>query len=168
MFESHVVEGPLMTYSIRYGFSQHFQICAADAYKWCVDYDPGDRALMHSKGKRKVLRLSEETIILTDKFYMKGKRVTKKKLVTLYSDRLSWTSTHLTGPNKYSQFLYEIKPETNNTSRLYFSGLQVENQEKKKKEKREIESLGNELEKQDSAAWKLLAKEMEKELLKQK
>ncbi|MCJ7561378.1 hypothetical protein MUO79_12320 [Candidatus Bathyarchaeota archaeon] len=153
-----------MPHSIRYHFSQRFCVPAPKAYKWCTDYDPQDNARMHENAKREILRISEDTIILTDTYYNKNRRIRKQKLVQLYPNRLSWISTHLTGPNKYSQFLYEIVPENKNTSRLNFIGLQIEYNDEEKFDKKRIELLASKLRKEDSAAWKLLAKEMEREL----
>jgi len=153
-----------MPKSIYYHFSQSFNVSALEAYKWCTDYDPHDQALMHVDAKREIMRVSEDTVILTDTFYNKGKKIIKKKLVCLYPDRLSWTSTHLTGPIKYSQFLYEIVPEGEESCHLDFTGLQVEYNDKKKLSKKEVKMLAEKLRNEDSAAWKLLAKEMEKEL----
>jgi hypothetical protein len=49
---------------------------------------------------REVQRVSSDSVILVDTFVVAGKPVVKQKLVCLYPDRLMWTSTHLTGPNK--------------------------------------------------------------------
>jgi hypothetical protein len=153
-----------MPQSIHYHFSQSFNVPAFKAYEWCTDYSPQDHALMHVDAEREVMHVSESTIILTDKFYVKDKIIKKQKLVCLYPDRLSWTSTHISGPVKYSQFLYQIVPESEKSCRLDFVGLQIEYNDEKKLAKREIEMLAEKLRNEDSAAWKLLAKEMEKEL----
>lgn len=152
-----------MPQSIHYHFSQSFNVSALKAYKWCTDYDPHDHALMQVNAKREIMHVSENTIILTDTYYNKNKNIIKQKLVCLYPDRLSWTSTHLTGPIKYSQFLYEIVPEGKDSCRLEFTGLQIEYNDEKKFSKKEIEMLTEKLRNEDSAAWKLLATEMEKE-----
>jgi len=118
---------------------------------------------MHQNGKREIAHLTESTIVLTDTFYNKKETIKKNKLIQLYQERLSWTNTHLSGPNKYSQFLYEIKPENEGTSRLNYIGLQMEYKltklSKKDKEAREKEQMN-----EDAAIWKIIAKEMEKEL----
>ncbi len=152
-----------MPHPIHYHFSQSFNVSALEAYKWCTDYDPNDHALMHVNAKREIMHVSKDTIILTDTYYNKNKKIIKKKLVCLYPDRLSWTSTHLMGPIKYSQFLYEIVPEGRDSCRLEFTGLQIEYNDEKKFSKKEIEMLTEKLKNEDSAAWKLLAAEMEKE-----
>jgi len=121
---------------------------------------------MHEKGERAILRVSEDTIILTDTYCKENRSISKQKLVQLYPNRLSWISTHLTGPNKYSQFIYELTPEGDSMSRLDFTGLQIEYSEEETFNNERIELLARKLRKEDSAAWKLLAKEMEKELKK--
>jgi hypothetical protein len=75
--------------------------------------------------------------------------------VHLYPDRLSWTSTHLTGPNKHSQFHYEIIPQGKNASNLNYTALHVEYEEKT-----DAVLLAERLCKEDGATWKLLAKAM--------
>jgi len=153
-----------VVYSLQYHFSQIFVISPLEAYMWCTNYDPNDLTLMHQKGKREITRLTENTIILTDTFYNEKKTIKKKKLIQLYPDRLSWTNTHLSGPNKYSQFLYEIKPENEGLSKLNYIGLQMEHKKPIKLGKKEIEAREIEQMNQDASVWKIIAKEMEKEL----
>jgi hypothetical protein len=153
-----------MPQSVYYRFSQHFDVSAPRAYRWCTDYDPQDHALMRVNAEREVMHISENTIILIDKYHNKNKIIEKQKLVCLYPDRLSWTSTHLSGPIKYSQFLYEIVPESEKSCHLNFVGLQIEYDDEKRFSEKEIEMLAQKLRNEDSAAWKLLATEMEKEL----
>lgn len=83
----------------------------------------------------------------------------KHKLVELYRDRLVWTSTHLTGPNKYSQFLYEITAQGKGASALNFTALHLEPDEKA-----DAKALAKRLREEDAAAWKLLAEAMRQEL----
>ena len=116
--------------------------------------------------ERQITCVAEDTIILTDIFHTGKGKVEKQKLVQLYPDRLRWVSTHLTGPNKYSQFIYEISAEGNGASRLDFTALHLEYGEKLDSEY--IKLLAGKLKEEDSAAWKLLAKAMAKELGKEK
>jgi hypothetical protein len=153
-----------VVYSLRYHFSQIFSIPPLEAYKWCTDYDPNDLTLMHQKGKREITCLTENTIILTDSFSSEKETIKTNKLIQLYPDRLSWTNTHLSGPNKYSQFLYEIKPENKGSSKLNYIGLQLEYKKPIELGKKEIEVREIEQRNQDAAVWKIIAKEMEKEL----
>jgi len=151
-----------MPYSVHYHFSQSFNVPALKAYKWCTDYDPQDHALMRVNAKREILHISENTIVLADTYPDKNKSIKKQKLVCLYPNQLSWTNTHLTGPNKYSQYLYRIVPESKMTCRLERASLQVE-YSRKRFNKKEIELVAEKLRNEDSAAWKLLAAEMERE-----
>ena len=156
-----------MPRSLHYHFSQRFNVPAAKAYKWCTNYSPEDHVLMGTaNAKREILRISESTILLTDTYYSKNDSVTKQRLVCLYPNRLSWASTHLTGPNKYSQFLHEIVPESKGTCRLEFTGLQIEYNNEESLNKKEVEILARKLRKEDSATWKLLAAAMEREFMK--
>ena len=117
------------SYSIRYGFSQPFNLPAETAYQWCTDFAPDDWGRMGKEGTRKIKRINEDTLILTDTVIVgegKGRRpVTKQRLVRLNRDRMAWTNTHLTGPNKHSQFWYHIVAEAEDRSRLDFTGLQI-------------------------------------------
>jgi hypothetical protein len=117
---------------------------------------------MQEKGERKVSQLSADTFILTDSFHGESGTTKKIKLVRLQRSEMSWTNTHLAGPIKYSQFLYKITPEGKDRSRLDFVGLQLEPRELTKKE---ASDLARKVRIEDSGAWKLLAKEMEKDLL---
>jgi hypothetical protein len=118
---------------------------------------------MLEDAERQITQISEATIILTDIFHTSNGRVAKQKLVQLYPNWLSWISTHLSGPNKYSQFIYKIAAEGDSASRLDFTALHIEH-EKENLDDKGIKSLADKLKKEDSAVWKLLAKEMEKEL----
>jgi hypothetical protein len=69
----------------------------------------------------------------------------------------------LTGPNKYSQFIYEVSAEGKNASRLDFTALHLEYVEKLGSEA--VKSLAAKLKQEDSGAWKLLATAMAKELV---
>jgi hypothetical protein len=118
---------------------------------------------MHDDAQRQVSLISEGTIILTDIFHTSKGCVEKQKLVQLIPNQLSWISTHLTGPNRYSQFIYEISAKGKNASVLNFNALHLE-YEKKDLDKSGIKLLAGKLKKEDSAAWKFLAEAMQKEL----
>jgi hypothetical protein len=118
---------------------------------------------MHEYGKRKVSQLSSDAIMLFD-VYKSGKgTVRKTKLVRLQPREMTWSSTHVTGPIKYSQFLYKITPEGSNRSKLDFTGMQLEDREMTKEEAAE---LARKIREEDSTAWKYLAKAMEEEHMK--
>ncbi len=120
---------------------------------------------MHDDAQRQVTQISEGTINLTDIFHTSKGRVEKQKLVQLYSNQLSWISTHLTGPNRYLQFIYEISAEGDGASRLDFTALHLE-YDKGNLDSDCIKSFAAKLKEEDSAIWKLLAKAMAKELSK--
>jgi hypothetical protein len=113
--------------------------------------------------ERQITYITDTTIILTDIFHTSKGDVEKQRLVQLYPDRLSWISTHLTGSNKYSQFIYEISAEGDGASRLDFTALHLE-YEKENLDSDGVKSLAGKLREEDSTAWKLLAKAMAKEL----
>ena len=149
-----------MALAIRYYFSQRFAVPAQRAFDWCTDFDSKDHLLMgDANAKRQISHITDHTIILTDVFLSGSGSIEKQKLVQLYPNRLSWTSTHLTGPNKYSQFLYKITAEGKGFSALNFTALHIEYDEKA-----DSKLLADRLCKEDAAAWKLLAKGMEEEL----
>jgi len=110
---------------VRYRFSTPFKASAERAYAWCTDYRPDDIARMGMSGKRRIERINDDTLLLTDVFDTGSEKVTKKKMVRLNPERLSWTSTYLNGALKYSQFLYEVVPTGEGRSKLNFTGLQV-------------------------------------------
>lgn len=113
---------------------------------------------------REVQQLTKNTVILTDTFHKKGETTVKQKLVCLYPNKLMWTSTHLAGPARYSQFIYEITSESKTTSSLRFTALHVAHCLKEDSDKTENRCLAEELRKEDSDVWKNLANELEKEL----
>ncbi len=115
---------------------------------------------------REVQQVTGNTFILTDKFHGEDAITIKQKLVCLYPDRLLWTSTHLAGPAKYSQFIYEISSVTRTTSRLKFTALHLAHGIKEGTAKAETECLAEEFRKADSDVWKSLAREMEKEIVR--
>ncbi len=153
-----------MPISAQYHFRQRFVVPSQKAYNWSTYYHPRDHKLMGmDNAARKVKRIAENTVILTDVFRTENGTVKKMKLVQLYPDRLSWISTHLTGPNKYSQFIYEISDEGPTASHLDFTGLHLEYL-KEHMEESELKMFTEKLCMDDAEVWKQLAKAMEKEL----
>ena len=45
--------------SVRYTFSQAFSVPAKEAFRWAVNYQPGDFALMGLNGEREVVKLAD-------------------------------------------------------------------------------------------------------------
>jgi hypothetical protein len=111
--------------------------------------------------ERQITPVTEGVLILKDIFHSEKGIIEKEKLVELYPDQLSWVSTHLAGPNKYSQFLYVITPDGKAASTLSFTGLHLEYEAKE-----DAKSLAERLRLEDAGAWKLLAKAMTRELKK--
>jgi hypothetical protein len=145
---------------VRYHFSQHFAVSAQKAFDWCTTFDSADHKLMgDSNAQRQIAHIAEGTIILNDTFHSSAGTIEKQKLVELYPDQHTWTSTHLTGPNQYSQFLYKISPVGKGISNLKFTGLHLEYNEKT-----DAKLLAKKLCKEDSYVWSLLAKAMIEEL----
>lgn len=154
-----------MPLPVRYHFTQRFTVSAEKAFEWCTSFTPQDHVLMGDVGvERQVTSVAEGIIILKDIFHGATGTIEKEKLVQLYPDTLSWVSTHLTGPNKYSQFLYAITPDGKDASTLTFTGLHLEYD--KAKRTAGAEMLADKLCREDAGAWKLLAKAMETELKK--
>ncbi|MBC7126916.1 MAG: hypothetical protein ABC585_03815 [Candidatus Methanosuratincola petrocarbonis] len=78
----------MASYSVHYKFSQRFNFPAQEAYQWCTDFQAGDIALMGGKGKRRVTRINDDTLVLTDTVIGEGGKVTRKRLVRLYPELL--------------------------------------------------------------------------------
>lgn len=156
-----------MPLPIFYRFKQHFLVPAAKAYEWCTSYAAGDHALMgDSDADRKVERFTERTFILTDTFNLgTGNPIEKRKLVQLYPETLFWTCTHISGPAKYSQFLYQIVAEGDTASRIEFTGLFLDYANEGAGGSDAVRLAGEECA-ADAAAWKLLAKAMAQDLCK--
>ena len=150
-------------YSVKYGFTQHFTIPARKAYNWCVDYKPYDLSLMHQGGSRRIRKLTDDAVLLSETTFANGKAVKKTKLVRLNQRRLSWSNTHVSGPFLHSQFLYQISPVGKNRSKLEFDGLLlVYSNVRLSREK--IKRIAKEERLQDSTSWRHLAKAMAEEM----
>jgi hypothetical protein len=126
-------------------------------------------ALMQEENAvRAVHHVSDDIILLNDTHTIGGQTIVKQKLVCLYPDRLAWTSTHLTGPNTHSQYIYELVPRNDRQCRLNFTGLYLDQSIKEDTKKKKAERLSRELKNIDSENWKLLANAMEKDLKEHK
>ena len=152
---------------IYYHFQQRFNVSARKAYEWCTNYTPGDHALMGEKdASRKIDHFTERTVILTDTFNVGTKnQIENQKLVQFYPETLFWTSTHISGPAKHSQFIYQITAEGDDTSHLDFTGIFLDYAHEKVSGADAVKLAEKEC-KDDAAAWMLLAKAMERDLCK--
>ena len=151
----------MRAYSVKYDFNQRFSVPARQAFNWCIDYQPSDLSLMNESGTRRILKLNEGTILLKETTHQNEKAVTKTKLVRINKTSMSWTNTHVSGPNLHSQFLYTIVPEGKRASRLFFTGLLV-CYSVKHLSKRALRHIAKSERRVDYVAWKHLAKAMER------
>jgi hypothetical protein len=161
----------LVLISVRYSFSQRFAVPVEEAFRWSIDYEPDDFALMGTEGKRKVNKLTDDTFILEDAGKAKKEEgenkeegwVERPRLIRINHERRSYSSTHIGGPNLHSQFWYEFFPEEDAGSRLDFTGLFVL-PSTKKLSKEEVARIAEDERKADTEIWKNLAKAMEADL----
>jgi hypothetical protein len=144
---------------IRYQFTQPFLVSAKEAFDWCTDFTPKDPQLMgNENAQRTIIPIADGVTLLKDLYQTSAGTVEKQKLVLTYPNQLTWTSTHLCGPNKHSQFLYTITPQGTEASMLTFTALHLENDQTS-----DPRLLAERLCKQDAAVWERLAKALEKE-----
>jgi hypothetical protein len=136
---------------------------AEEAYRWATDYAPNDPARMGQVGRRRVERLADGTIVLTDTVRRDGRTITKKRLVRLRPRVRSWTNTHLAGPTRHSQFLYTIVPRGPRRSALEFVGLQVE-RTPRLLSRAQLARRARDVAREDAATWRRLARVMAAEL----
>jgi hypothetical protein len=145
-----------MPISVRYHFTQRFVVSAQEAFDWCTDFDSQDNMLMGDKiTKRQIAHIADGAIILKDSFNSVAGIIEKQKLVNLYPDQYKWTSTHLVGPNKHSQFLYKITPQNKNASFLTLTAFHLEYNEKE-----DAKLLAERLCTEDAYVWQLLTTAM--------
>jgi hypothetical protein len=149
-------------YSVSYQFSQSFSVSARQAFRWATDYEPSDLALMGEEGTRIIRRITKDAIILEEEITQKGTKSKKIKLVRLNPRTLSWHNIQLQGPNKHSEFIYEIRPEGKKKSRLTFTGLLVV-YSKNRLSAQKLKQIVSREKRYDSNAWKFLAKAMAKD-----
>ena len=135
------------------------------AFEWCTTYTPGDHVLMGENDvSRQIENITDRTVILTDRFNIGAdNQIEKQKLVQIYPEILFWTSTHLNGPAKHSQFIYKITAGTVDNSHLDFTGLLLDYRDEEMSEA-STAKLAEKACKEDARSWVLLAKAMEQEL----
>jgi len=154
---------------LTYRFTTKLSAPRPSAYRWATDYRSTDFRLSGLKASRKVERLAKDLVLLTDSFdsdpfdSRPGARTVKVKLVHLYPDRWSWTSTHLAGPARFSQFLYELTPRGSAACTLHFTGSQVETVEHPPS-RSSIVARARELKREDSQLWDHLSAALAKDL----
>jgi len=152
---------------VRVAFDYRFLVnlpAGADAaYRWATDYRPDDPARMGQVGRRRIERLAEGTLLLTDAVRTPTGTVTKRRLVRLRPRQRSWTNTHLAGPTVHSQFLYRIVPRGPRRSTLEFIGLQVE-RAPRSLSRAELAARARTVAREDAATWRRLVREMAQDL----
>ncbi len=116
----------MVTVTFEYHFRQPFGVPARTAFDWCTDFEPEDAAIFSSTARRRVQPLAPNLLIMTDVTYPNGRRRTISRLVRIFPERMAWTSTHLNGPFRHSQFWYRVVPNGRTRSHLEFTGLKVE------------------------------------------
>ena len=153
----------MVVVSTKYEFSQRFNVPAARAFEWCTDYDSKDHNLMGNKGFRRVTRVSDDTVFLEDTVYQDGRAVTKKKIIKIDKERMTYFNFHTTGANKNSLYFYRIIPEGDGKSRLEYTGYEL-TYPKRAPSKKQLAAAAE----ADAAArtkeWGRLADAMEREL----
>ncbi|MGD0250755.1 MAG: hypothetical protein ABSB97_07740 [Thermoplasmata archaeon] len=150
---------PMPLHKTEYQFRVTLPASRERAFRWATDYRPTDLSLMGEEGRRHVEHLAENTILLTDIFRTARGPVTKVKLVHLLPDQFAWTNTHLAGPSRHSQFLYELLPTGRNRCQLRFTGLQVDHPARRPTASF-VAGRARELVREDSATWRRLAAAM--------
>jgi hypothetical protein len=152
----------LHAYSVKYTFNQPLPVPADVAFNWCTDYKPNDLEMMKEKGERRILRITSDTILLTETTRKRNRLIRKTKLVRLNKPALAWTNTHVAGPNRHSQFLYEIVPEGRSRSQLRFKGLLV-HYSKRALRPEQLRKIARAERQTDSTAWHHLAAALQRE-----
>jgi hypothetical protein len=148
-----------MPLSVRYQFTQLLPVSANQAFDWCTEFGPEDNTVMAvANAQRQITNIADGALIIKDVFHTPAGTIEKQKLVQLYPDIYTWTSTHLAGPNKHSQFLYQIAPQSKDACILTFKAHHLEYDKEA-----DAGFLAEKLCKDDSNTWKLLAKAIEKE-----
>lgn len=152
---------PLVAFSYR--FSVLLPATCDEAFRWATDYRPDDLALMGENGTRRIERLAPGTLLLTDTVRSGRRAVTKSRLIRILPGRRRWTSTHLSGPARHSQFLYELLPAGRGRSRLEFTGLQVERRPARMSPAA-LARRARDVAREDAAGWRRLARAMARDL----
>ena len=152
----------MQTFSTSYRFTQRFAVPARKAFEWSTDYQLTDLALMGERGTRRIRRVAEDTVILEEEVTQGRRKTSKVKLVKLNPRTLSWHNVQLEGPNKHSEFIYEIAPEGRRKSKLSFTGLLIV-YSKHPLSSQELRRIADTEKRSDSKAWRLLAKAMMKD-----
>jgi hypothetical protein len=148
---------------VEYEFTVRLPAPRAEAYRWATDYRSDDFDRVGLPARRTVRPLGPGLVLLTDSFSadpfaaQRGARTTKRKLVHLYPRRFRWVSTHVAGPARHSQFVYELLPAGRSACRLRFTGAQVESYARRPSPAA-LRRRARELRKEDSGLWRRLVR----------
>jgi len=139
--------------SLAYRFRQPFHVTADLAFRWCTDYQSSDGKLFSENHRRVVRWLNEDTAILTDTTYPKGRPEVIHRLIRINRSARAWTGTHLDGPFRYSQFWYQVVADGARRSHLEFVGLHLETTARRLS-KSEVARRAEALREADSDEWR--------------
>jgi len=152
--------------SVHYAFRQKFSVDADRAFRWCVDFEPADARLDGSDDRRRVQRLTEDAVLLTDLSPRAGSRpVVQVKLVRIDASQRRWTSTHLHGPSRFSQAWYQVVTDARGGSHLEFEALHLEPVPHGRRAP-SARALARRFAREGAQAWRLLANAMVRDLRK--
>jgi len=138
---------------LSYRFRQSLRASARAAYAWCTDYGPGDGPLFSRRTRRTVRWLSPTAVVMYDTTYPGGRTRRIHRLVRLDPERLAWTSTHLDGPYRHSQYWYRIVAAGPRRSYLEFTGLKLE-RASRRLSRSEIDRRARAIRHEDAAEWR--------------
>ena len=151
------------SYSVHYSFVQSFKFSAEEAYEWSMDYRTNDFELMGKRATRKIDRINEDTLVLTDTFLQeKGRPVVKRRLIRMYPELLMMVNTRISPDNIHSQFLYQFEDDGKGGSFLRFTGSHVFYGRRPTPAK--LAALASDMKKEDSAIWVNLNRAMNRDL----
>lgn len=155
--------------NVRYRFVTKLAASRPRAYAWATDYSPKDLERAGLRARRKVERLADSLVLLTDTFESDpfsarpGSPTVKTKLVHLYPDQWAWTATHIAGPAIHSQFLYRLTARGPDQCTLDFQGSQVETVRRAPTAASIVERART-LKREDSQLWVRFASELAREI----
>ncbi|HTP54411.1 MAG TPA: GNAT family acetyltransferase [Thermoplasmata archaeon] len=112
--------------AVQYRFRVRLAASAPAAFAWCTDFGPADGALFSEPTRRAVRRLTDDALVMTDTTRPGGRTQRIRRLVRLRPSERAWTSTHLDGPFRGSQYWYRIEPIGPDRSFLDFRALRLE------------------------------------------
>jgi len=141
------------TLSLRFRFRQPFHVPARVAFGWCTDFRSSDGRLFSYPTRRSVRWLNEDALVVTETTRPQGRPLRIRRLVRIDRREMAWTSTHLDGPYRHSQYWYRVVPDGLRRSHLEFTGLRLVTSPRSVT-KKEVERLSEEQRRDDSGEWR--------------